>query len=454
MTARAGVTAREVSTAFLDELHAVTERRRAAFVPLTSPFSGADAQDVALVRDAAKRVEADALALARDVHGFAEEAFREVRSVAAVATLLRAAGIPAQVGTHGLTTSLRAGLTSEGPDDGAGTDGPTIAILAEYDALPGVGHACGHHLIAAAATGAFLALHRAVQEGLRFDGRVLLLGTPAEEGSSGKEILAQAGFFDGVDAAIMVHPFGYDVVDHPFLGRRQLRVTYHGVAAHASASPFMGRNALDAVALNYQAVGLLRQHIPPSDRVHGVIREGGDRPSVVPERASVEYYVRSASPQTLKDLSLRLEDVARGIALATGTTAELAWDAAPFTLPVRTNGPLAARWASHQAQQGRTVLAGGVVPEILAASTDFGNISVRIPGIHPMIAVSEPDVALHTREFAEVAAGPRGEAAVVDGAVGLALTALDWVVDPELRAAVREDFEASGGELDVAGYFG
>ena len=447
------MTAAPVSTAFLDELHDLTERRRAAFVPLSSPFAGAAPDDVARVRAASAPGEAAALGLARAIHGYAEEAFREVRSVSAIAELLRAQGALAVVGTHGLATSLRAGLTADGPDEGAAADGPTIAILAEYDALPGVGHACGHHLIAAAATSAFLALHHAVASGLRFEGRVLLLGTPAEEGSSGKEILARAGFFDGVDAAIMVHPFGYDVVDHPFLGRRQLRVTYHGVAAHASASPFMGRNALDAVALNYQAVGLMRQHIPPSDRVHGVIREGGERPSVVPERAAVEYYVRSASPATLKDLSRRLEDVAHGVALATGTTAELDWDAAPFTLPVRTNGPLAARWATHQAAQGRTALAGGVVPEILAASTDFGNVSVRLPGIHPMIAVSDPDVALHTREFAEIAAGPRGDAAVVDGGLGLALTALDWLADPELRAAVLDDFEAAGGALDVAGYF-
>src|SRR4029077_7159770 len=150
-------------------------------------------------------------------------------SVAAIADLLRSHGVPATVGSHGLSTSLRAGLTKTGPDDGATREdtGPTIAIIAEYDALPGVGHACGHHLIAGAATGAFLALVRAVADGLDLPGRVLLLGTPAEEGSSGKEILARNGFFAGVDAAIMVRPFGFDVVDHPFLGRRQLRVTYH-----------------------------------------------------------------------------------------------------------------------------------------------------------------------------------------------------------------------------------
>lgn len=443
------------STAFLDELHALTERRRASFVPLTSPFPGADDASRALVRAAAKAGESDALDLAHAIHTHPEEAFREVRSVAAIAELLGRHGVPATVGSHGLPTSLRAGLTADGPDDGAARQdaGPTIAILAEYDALPGVGHACGHQLIAAAAVGAFLALRQAVADGLELPGRVLLLGTPAEEGSSGKEILARNGFFDGVDAALMVHPFGFDVVDHPFLGRRQLRVTYQGVAAHASASPFMGRNALDAVVLNYQAVAMLRQHLPPSDRVHGVVHEGGTRPSVVPERATVEYYVRSASPVTLKDLSQRLADIAQGAALATGTTAELVWDAAPFTLPVRTNSPLAERWAVHQAGQGRTVLAGGVVPEILAASTDFGNVSVRLPGIHPMIAVSDPDVALHTREFADVAGGPRGDAAAVDGAVGLALTALDYLADPALRAAVQQDFDDAGGVLDVEAYF-
>lgn len=188
--------------------------------------------------------------------------------------------------------------------------------------------------------------------------------------------------------------------------------------------------------------------------MHGVILEGGDRPSVVPERATVEYYVRSAQPETLRDLSGRLDDIAHGTALATGTRAEIHWDPVPFTLPVRTNGPLAARWAVHQLRQDRTSTAGGVVPEILAASTDFGNVSVRIPGIHPMIGVSDPDVALHTREFAEVSGGPAGDAAVIDGAVGLALTALDYLVDPQLRAAVHQDFADSGGILDVEGYFG
>lgn len=434
------------SSAYLDHLRQETERRRATFEPLTSPHQGAPDAEAERVRAAASTQEQQVLALAHEIFGYAEEAFTEHQSVAAIAALLAEYGHAAEVGTHGLETSLiaRAGRSPE--DGGVGR----IAIVAEYDALPGIGHACGHHIIAAGAVGAFLALAANADE---LPGEVVLLGTPAEEGGSGKELLAQQGFFDGIDAAIMVHPFGYDVVDHPFIGRRQLVVRYRGVAAHASVQPYMGRNALDAVALNYQAVGFLRQHLPPGDRVHGVVREGGARPSIVPEQAAIEYYVRSPRGETLRDLSARLEAIAYGIAQATGTSAELTWDPQPFTLPLRTNDALVRRWATHQHDRGRVPLAGGIVPPELAGSTDFGNVSLRIPSIHPMIAVSAPDVALHTREFAEAGASPAGDLAALDAAVGLALTALDWLHDDDLRQAAVADFEAAGGVVDVAGYF-
>ncbi len=430
------------STAYLDALRERTERALEQFKPLTSSHRGSEAHEVHRVSQGVEELGPQLVRLSRSIFEYAEEAFAEHQSVAAIAQALTHHGHEVQVGTHGLDTSLRA----EAGPPGVGT----IAIIAEYDALPAIGHACGHNVIAATAVGAFLALARHPQA---LPGRVLLLGTPAEEGNSGKELLAQQGFFDGVDAAIMLHPFGYDVVDHPFLGRRQLRARYHGVAAHASAQPYMGRNALDAVTLNYHAVGQLRQHLPPSDRIHGVIREGGTRPSIVPEVAEVEYYVRSATAPTLKDLSKRLEEIAYGVAQATGTSVELTWDAQPFTLPVRTNEPLARRWAQHQQGRGRNPSAGGVVPAELAASTDFGNVSVRLPGIHPMIAISDPEVALHTREFAAAATSSRADTAVVDGAIGLALTALDWLSDADLRAAVQDDFDHHGGALNVAGYF-
>jgi len=364
--------------------------------------------------------------------------------------VIAARGIEADVGVHGLPTAFVAEL----PGSSAG---PVVAILAEYDALPGVGHACGHNLIAAASVGAFLALaetrrrHPAFAADLA--GRVLLIGTPAEEGGNGKELLARDGAFEGLDAAVMAHPFGADVADPTFIGRRIVRIVYHGVAAHAAAAPFQGRNALDAVALNYQAVGLLRQHLVPGDRIHGVVVDGGERPNVVPERAELEYYVRSHSIDTLRELSARVEDIAHGIALATGTGVEVHWDPQPFSLPIRHNGPLAERWAVAQAERGRTVRRAADAPAASAASTDFGNVSVRVPGIHPVVAVAPADVALHTREFAAFAGSSEAVAAVTDAAYGLAATVADLLADAGLRAAVRRDFEAAGGVADVAATF-
>jgi len=427
---------------YLDAAAAETARKAALAVPIRSPHAGAPAAVAERVRAALAELGPELLALSRSIFDHAEEAFRETDSVADIRALLRAHGIDSRGNAYGLATAFEAEIGDP--------TGPTVAILAEYDALPGIGHGCGHNIIAAAAVGAFLALASVADQ---LPGRVVLLGTPAEEGGNGKELLARAGAFDLVDAAIMVHPFSYDAADHPFIGRRIVRVRYTGVAAHASASPFMGRNALDAVALNYQAVGFLRQHLPPGDRIHGVVLAGGDRPNIVPAFAELEYYLRSPAVETLKDLSNRVEDIARGSALSTGTTVEVQWDPAPYSLPIRFNQPLTARWAVRQAELGRTVLTRAVVPSELAASTDFGNVSARVPSIHPVIRVSPPGISLHTVEFAEYAQGPDGDLAVLDGADGLALTAADFLHDPDLRQAVAADFAAAGGVLDVEGYF-
>ncbi len=452
--ARVGSRPVEPNRHYLDALSETTRRKAQDAAPVTSPFAGAPAGLAAIVADAVSARADELIALSHDIFDHPEEAFAETRSAAAIARTIREAGIPARVGMHGLDTALRAEFGPGERDDarhrGGDAPWPSIAILAEYDALPGIGHGCGHNIIAASAVGAFLALHAVAD---RLPGRAVLLGTPAEEGNSGKELLARDGAFGGIDAAIMAHPFGYDAIDHPFIGRRILRVHYNGIPAHASASAFMGRNALDAVALNYQAVGYLRQHLPPGDRVHGIILDGGDRPSIVPGGATIEYYLRSHHAETLKDLSTRMEDIAHAAALATGTGVEAEWDPQPFTLPTRTNGPLAARWAVRQAERGRKALTSAVVPSELAASTDFGNVSVRIPGIHPVIAVGPPDVALHTAEFGRYARGREGDRAVLDAATGLALTALDYLTDAGLRAAVDEDFEQAGGVVDVPRYF-
>ncbi|WP_434994838.1 M20 family metallopeptidase [Arthrobacter sp. Ld5] len=429
--------------AYLQSIDERTRRLQGAAEPVPSPFGGAPAELAAVVEQGVDVLEDRLRHVVRDLHAHPETAFQEHRSAMLLHQELSRHGIEARLGEFGVETSVRA-------EAGAADRGPTIAILAEYDALPGIGHACGHNVIAAAGLGAFLGLSAVAD---RLPGRVLFLGTPAEEGHSGKEVMARHGALDDVDAAIMVHPYGYDLADQVWLGRRLLTITFTGVEAHASAQPFMGRNALDAANLAYQGIGLLRQQLPPSDRVHATITEGGESPNIIPGRAVMKLYARSQQPATLKDLSGRLEDVARGAALMTGTGVELRWDEHPPSLPIRTNTALTGRWVAAQQRRGRSPLPLGVVSETLAASTDFGNVSYRVPGIHPLIRIAEPSTALHTRGFAEAAGSAAAEQGALDGAVGLALTALDYLLDDSLRAAVHEEFEQQGGAIDVPSYF-
>ncbi|MGH8868973.1 MAG: amidohydrolase [Actinomycetes bacterium] len=423
---------------YLERLAARTARLVAEAEPVTSPYGGVS-DDVADAVTAAVASSRDALcALSHDVHAHPEEGFAEHHAVAAIAAYLREAGHDVETGVLGVETALRAQ---------AGAGRPRVAVLAEYDALPGVGHACGHNVIAATAVGAFCAVAEQVQA---LGGSVVLLGTPAEEGGGGKEVLARAGAFDDVDAALMLHPFDYDVADHPFLGRRVVEVTYRGVAAHASAMPFMGRNALDGVVAAYTGIAALRQHIPPTDRVHGIITDGGARANVVPERAAALFYLRSSEPETLTDLCARAQDVFTGAAAATGTAVDVTWDPQPAYLPIRHNGPLAARYAVRASARGRQVLPAGIVPEAFTGSTDLGNVSVRIPAIHPMLALAPPGTSLHTVEFAAAASTEAADDAVADGAAGLALTVADFLADAELRTAVADAFAEDGGALDVA----
>lgn len=415
--------------------HAVTTAE-----PISSPFDGAAEQVRAEVERRLEEHAADLVGLSRDLHAHPEEGFAERRSVAQIADLLRRWGVRADVGVGGLDTALLAE---------AGSGHPHVAVLAEYDALPGIGHGCGHNIICAAGVGGFLGASTALES---VGGRVSLVGTPAEEGGGGKEILARNGVFDDVDAVVMVHPFSHDVGAHPFLGRRQVELVFHGVAAHASAQPFMGRNALDAVVATYQGVAALRQHIPSTDRVHGIITDGGARPNIVPERAAALFFLRSAAPESLRDLARRVESIAHGAAEMTGCGVEMNWDSLPAYLPIRHNEALVGRWAQHQARRGRRSLPRGVVPEYLAASTDLGNLSYRMPAMHPLIGL-DPALSLHTADFATAAGSPAGDRAVLDGAVGLALTAVDYLADARLRQEVHEEFARAGGVVDVPAFF-
>ncbi|HWB72312.1 MAG TPA: M20 family metallopeptidase [Egibacteraceae bacterium] len=421
---------------YLERLAERIARDIAEAEPLTSPHAGAPARLREAAGAAVEERADDLVALSRDLHAHPELGFEEHHAVEAVAGLVSGDGHDLEIGAYGLPTALRSRV---------GRQRPRVAVLAEYDALPGIGHACGHNIICASAVGAFLAVASVVAD---LDGSVELVGCPAEEGGGGKELIARAGGFDAIDAAVMVHPAGFEIATHPWIGVRQVDVTYRGLAAHASAMPFLGRNALDAVVAAYLGIAQLRQHILPTDRVHGIITDGGQKPNIVPERAAATFYLRSAEPRTLAELCERAAAVFDAAAASTGTVVEIGWDPSPVYLPVRHNHTLAARYAQNMSQRGRRVLPAGVVPGELTGSTDLGNVSVRVPAIHPTLAVSPPGVSIHTPEFAGWAGSEEGDRGTVDAAIGLALTAVDFLADGDLRAAVAQEFQAAGGRSD------
>ena len=434
------------STAYLDAMHRQLEgdieRVIEAAVAPSAPTAA-----WALIEKCVEDLTDTLNHIVADLHAHPETAFEEYRSSALLADIIEERGFTVTRGAYGVGTAFEASWQSPDFDE---SNHPTVAILAEYDALPGIGHACGHNIIAAAGVGAFLALTAALQRMETVPaGRIVVLGTPAEEGHTGKEYMIRGGALDGVDCAMMVHGFGYDIASHVWLGRRSATITFEGVPAHASASPFLGRNALDAATLAYQGLGLLRQQMPPGDRLHAIIEDGGDSPNVIPRHASLNLYVRSGEVETLLDLSRRVDDIMHGAALMSGCGYRVEWDLNPMSLPVRNNEALAQRWARTQSLRGRVALPAGVVPETLAASTDFGNVSHLVPGIHPVIKVSPDDVALHTEAFREWAISDNARTAAADAAVGLAQTAFDVLADPELLDAARTEFAAAGGATSV-----
>ena len=320
----------------------------------------------------------------------------------------------------------------------AGESGPTVAVLCEYDALPGVGHACGHNVIAAAGLGAGLAAAALAGE---LGGRVVIMGTPAEEGGGGKVFLLDRGAFDDVDAALMVHPADADLSAMDVIAVQQCHVTYQGEAAHAAAFPQRGRNALDALVLGYVNVAALRQHISAGERIHGIVAEGGDKPNIVPAHTKAEWMVRSPTLARLDRLKERFVACLQGGADAAGCTMEVEW-LDPAYADMVDNDAMVRRYAANAEALGRTVgdpsRDGRVV-----GSTDMGNISYAVPSIHPMIQVAPPGVPIHTPAFAGFARGAEGDRAVIDGAKALAWTVADLWLDAELLPAARAEWEAS-----------
>jgi amidohydrolase len=383
---------------------------------------------------AVDEIREELLRLSHGIHAKPELAFEEREAAALLSESIRRSGLEVETGAYGLETAFSA-------EFGSG-DAGCVAILAEYDALPEIGHACGHNIIASAAVGAGLALFKLAD---RLPGKVRILGTPAEERGGGKELMARKGAFDGVDAAMMVHPAGANLVTMPSLACSEVDVRYRGRASHAAAMPEQGINALDALVIAYQSIGALRQHIGIFERIHGIITNGGQAPNIVPENAAGRFYVRSANADELAALKTRVENCFRAGAAATGAELEFSWNEVDY-LDIRFNEPLAESYRANAETLGRVFFPIEKVPAGLAGSTDMGNVSYRVPSIHPMIASAPLTCSIHNAEFEKWAGGEMGDEATIDGAKALAMTAVDYLCDPELRERTRESFEHGGGQ--------
>ncbi|HJP77736.1 MAG TPA: M20 family metallopeptidase [Pseudonocardiaceae bacterium] len=378
-----------------------------------------------LAADLTARVDAfagDLIALSHDIHDHPELRFVEHHASEQLVAALAAAGFSTKTGIAELPTAFRA-------ERAFGTGGPTIAIFCEFDALPEIGHACGHNIIATAGLGAALAVADRLDE-LGGNGKLVVLGSPGEEGGGGKVLMAGAGELSDVDVAVMVHPAGFDAVSRTNLGRVSLEAVFTGRASHAAAAPEQGLNALDAATLMLVAIGLLRQQLRTDSRLHANLVEGGDAINVIPERSKVKLFIRSPDVDYLRGrLFEGLRDCVRGAAIATGTTYELS-EVAPAYDPVRTNPVLAELATQAFAALGRPIdpvtgTSGN------AGSTDMGNVSQLVPAIHPYICVT-PGLAIHTRDFAAAARDTDGDRAVRDGAGLLAITVAALFDHPEL----------------------
>jgi amidohydrolase len=383
------------------------------------------------VSDAIEAMRAELLGLSHAIHQEPELALEEFKAAARLSDAVERHEIGVQRESFGLKTSYVAEFGNAA--------GPTIAVLSEYDALPGVGHACGHNIIATSGFGAAIALSKL---GARLPGRVRYLGTPAEERFGGKEIIARAGAFDGTDAAMMIHPSNLDLATMPCIAIAEVEVAFHGRAAHASAMPHRGLNALDAVVTAYQSIAQLRQHIRQTERIHGIITEGGLAANIVPERAACRFYVRAADVHELAPLKKRVHACFEAAALATGCTADIHWGTADY-LDLKTNWPMAEAFTRNAQALGREFVSPKTIPAGFAGSTDMGNVSHRVPSIHPMMAVAPAGVIIHNAEFARWAASDKGDAAVIDGAKALAMTALDLMCEKGLLETTRADFAAT-----------
>lgn len=376
-----------------------------------------------IVEDAVQRRRGDLVELSHSIHAEPELAFAEHRSCAKTQALVAERGFEITSAPGGLDTAFRAAF---------GSGSLVIGICAEYDALPGIGHACGHNIIAASAVGTALALAEVADE---LDLTVVLLGTPAEEAGGGKALMLEAGTFDDIAATVMLHAGPIDIARARSLALSRVAVEYIGREAHAAVAPYLGLNAADAITVSQVAIGLLRQQLAPGQMVHGIVTDGGQVTNVIPARTEMHYTMRANDSGSLRELEARMADCFLAGAVATGCAHQVE-ATEPSYLELTPDKWLADVFRAEMVRLGRTP----VGPEIEAAfplgSTDMGNVTQVMPGIHPIVGIDAAGASIHQQEFATAAAGPSADKAVIEGAVMLARTVVELAGTPAERDRV------------------
>ncbi|WP_107983716.1 M20 family metallopeptidase [Rhodococcus sp. OK519] len=382
----------------------------------------------ASVSDTVLAARSDLVGLSHSLHAEPELAFEEHRSAAKVAEVLRDCGFEVRTGIANLPTAFDATF---------GSGELVVGILAEYDALPEIGHACGHNIIAASAVGAGLAL-APLADALGITVRVI--GTPAEETGGGKVLMLERGVFDDVAAALMVHPGPFDIVGATSLALADLAITFTGREAHASAAPEFGRNAADAITVAQVGLALLRQHLVPGQQLHGIVSDGGAAPNIVPAHAEMLYYLRARTAESLGELTTRAEACFAAGALATGCTHQIRTVSPPYT-ELRPDSWLSGAYRDEIVDLGRTPLPTELEASRPLGSTDMGNVTHVLPGIHPVVGLDSGGAVTHQPEFAAACITESADRAVLDGAIALARTTVRAALDDDQRARLIEGVE-------------
>lgn len=376
-----------------------------------------------------RRAAPELIGLSHSIHSEPELAFDEHRSAAKVRDVLTGHGFDVESGVADMPTAFTATY---------GSGDLTVGICAEYDALPEIGHACGHNIIAASAAGAAIALAPLAD---RLGITVKVLGTPAEESGGGKVLMLERGAFDGVAAALMVHPGPFDIVGATSLALADIAVSYTGRAAHASAAPEWGINAADAVTVGQVAIGLMRQHLAPDQQVHGIVSDGGLAPNIVPGYAELLYYLRARSSDSLAALTTKAYACFEAGAIATGCTHEIR-TVSPTYAELTPDPWLVAQFRRQAESIGRAPLPPELEGFRPLGSTDMGNVTNVLPGIHPVIGLDSAGAVTHQPEFAAACITESADTALVDGALLLARTVVAAASDTDVRDRLLEGVEA------------